>query len=121
MYSNCCCRCSFELEIIKIGQSSHKMYSNNIVNSRVYDKFKFLYKKVWKLIECTMCVCVCVCVCIYIYIYIYIYTHKCTSICCVYVYMYVYLFGLGCFYGKSTVVGYLMPNHVQTYILDIYI
>ena len=31
-YSNCCCSCSFEREIIKIGQSSHKMYSNNIVN-----------------------------------------------------------------------------------------
>ena len=25
-YSNCCCSCSFEPEIIKIGQSSHKMY-----------------------------------------------------------------------------------------------
>ena len=34
MYSNCCCSCSFEREIIKIGQSSHKMYSNNIVNSQ---------------------------------------------------------------------------------------
>ena len=32
MYSNCCCSCPFETEIIKIGQSSHKMYSNNIVN-----------------------------------------------------------------------------------------
>ena len=32
VYSNCCCSCSFEPEIIKIGQSSHKMYSNNIVN-----------------------------------------------------------------------------------------
>ena len=32
VYSNCCCRCSFEPEIIKIGQSSHKVYSNNIVN-----------------------------------------------------------------------------------------
>ena len=32
VYSNCCCSCSFELEIIKIGQSAHKMYSNNIVN-----------------------------------------------------------------------------------------
>ena len=32
MYSNCCCTCSFEAEIIKIGQSSHKVYSNNIVN-----------------------------------------------------------------------------------------
>ena len=32
MYSNSCCSCSFEAEIIKFGQSSHKMYSNNIVN-----------------------------------------------------------------------------------------
>ena len=30
--SNCCCSCSFEPEIITIGQSSHKMYSNNILN-----------------------------------------------------------------------------------------
>ena len=37
--SNCCCSCWFEAEIIKIGQSSHKMYSNNILN------FKCLYKK----------------------------------------------------------------------------
>ena len=32
VYSNCCCSCSFEAEIIKIGLSSHKMYSNNILN-----------------------------------------------------------------------------------------
>ena len=32
VYSNCCSSCSFEAEIIKIGQSSHKMYSNNVVN-----------------------------------------------------------------------------------------
>ena len=32
MYSNCCCSCSFEPEIITTGQSSHKMYSNNILN-----------------------------------------------------------------------------------------
>ena len=32
VYSNSCCSCSFEAEIINIGQSSHKMYSNNIVN-----------------------------------------------------------------------------------------
>ena len=32
VYSNCCCSCSFEAEIIKISQSSHKMYSNNILN-----------------------------------------------------------------------------------------
>ena len=32
VFSNCCCSCSFEAEIIKIVQSSHKMYSNNILN-----------------------------------------------------------------------------------------
>ena len=32
VYSNCCCSCSFEAEIIKIGRSSYKMYSNNIGN-----------------------------------------------------------------------------------------
>ena len=29
VYSNCCCSCWFKAEIIKICQSSHKMYSNN--------------------------------------------------------------------------------------------
>ena len=32
VYSNSYCSCSLEPEIIKIGQSSHKIYSNNIVN-----------------------------------------------------------------------------------------
>ena len=32
VYSNCCCSCWFETEIIKIGQSSLKVYSNNILN-----------------------------------------------------------------------------------------
>ena len=32
VYSNCCCSCLFELEIIEIGQSSHKMYSNKKLN-----------------------------------------------------------------------------------------
>ena len=32
VYSNSCCSCWFEAEMIKIGQSSHKMYSNNILN-----------------------------------------------------------------------------------------
>ena len=32
LYSNCCCSCSFEPEIINIGQSYYKMYSNNILN-----------------------------------------------------------------------------------------
>ena len=32
VYSNCCCSSLFEPETIKGGQSSHKMYSNNILN-----------------------------------------------------------------------------------------
>ena len=32
VYSNCCCSCWFEPEIIKISQSFHKMYSNKILN-----------------------------------------------------------------------------------------
>ena len=32
VYPNCCCSCSFEPEIIRIGQSSDKMYSNNLLN-----------------------------------------------------------------------------------------
>ena len=52
VYSNCCC--SFEAEIIKIGQSSHKMYSNNIVNFQESTTIlNACTKKGWKLIECT--------------------------------------------------------------------
>ena len=32
VYSNSCCSCWFEPEIIKVCQSSHKMYSNNMLN-----------------------------------------------------------------------------------------
>ena len=35
VYSNCCCSSSFEAEIIKIGESSHKMYCNNTQNFQV--------------------------------------------------------------------------------------
>ena len=45
VYSNCCGCCSFEAEIIKICQSSHKMYSNNSEFSRVYDNFECPYEK----------------------------------------------------------------------------
>ena len=62
VYSNCCCSCSFEPEIIKIRQSSHKMYSNNIVNfQESTTMLNACTKKVWELIEATT----------YIYIYIY--------------------------------------------------
>ena len=55
VYSNCCCSCSFEAEIIRIGQSSHKMYSNNIVNFlESMTILNALTKKVRKLIEGTL-------------------------------------------------------------------
>ena len=53
VYSNSCCSCLFEPEIIKIGQSSHNMYRNNIVNFQESTTIlNALTKKVWKLIVC---------------------------------------------------------------------
>ena len=56
VYSNCCCSCSFEPEIIKLGQSSHKMYSNNILNFQesmiILD---VCTKKVWNMCN-TICI-----------------------------------------------------------------
>ena len=37
-----------------------------------------------------------------------------------YIYIQYILFGLVQFYGISTIVGYLMPNLLYTYILNIY-
>ena len=55
MYSNCCCSCSFEPKILKIGQSSHKMYSNNILNFQESMTISNAHsKKVWKLIVSTL-------------------------------------------------------------------
>ena len=43
VYSNCCCSCSFEREMIKISLSSHKMYSNNILNFQESIRTKLLF------------------------------------------------------------------------------
>ena len=96
MYSNCCCSCSFEPEIIKIGQSSHNVYSNNIVNlqesttvlnactKNVWKLIEYIYEYIYIYIYICVCVCVCVCMwvfCMYIYIYIYIYIYVCVYVC----------------------------------------
>ena len=61
VYSNSCCSCSFE--IIKIGQSSPKIYSNNIVNFQESTTIlNACTKKTGNLLNATR---------IYIYIYIY--------------------------------------------------
>ena len=72
MYSNSYSTCSFEAEIIKIGQSSHKMYSNNIQNCHVYI-YIYIY-------------IICICqlqkvMCTYIYIYIYVCVCVCVFVC----------------------------------------
>ena len=55
VYSNSCCSCSFEAEILKVGQSSRKMYSNKIVNFQESTTIlNACTKNVWRLIECTM-------------------------------------------------------------------
>ena len=52
VYSNCCCSYSFEAEIINIGQPSHNMYSNNILNfQESMTILNACTKKVWELIE----------------------------------------------------------------------
>ena len=54
VYSNCCCSCWFEPEIIKIGQSSHEMDSNNILNIQEPTTILNGYiKKISKLFEGT--------------------------------------------------------------------
>ena len=54
VYSNCWCSCSFKPEIIKIGQLSHKMYSNKILNFQESTTILNAHtKKVRKLIVCT--------------------------------------------------------------------
>ena len=58
VYSICYCSCRFEPEIIKIGQSSHKMYSNNILTFQESPVILNAHtKKVWKLIVCPSYVC----------------------------------------------------------------
>ena len=57
MYYNCCCSCSFESEIIKIGQSSDKMYSNKILNCQESPLIlNACSKKSLEIIEITTCI-----------------------------------------------------------------
>ena len=54
MYSNSYCSYKFAPKQEKIGQSSHKEYSNNILKYLEFMAIKnACTKKVWKLIECT--------------------------------------------------------------------
>ena len=118
MYSNSWCSCSFEPEIMKIDQSSHKVYGNNILDFQ---------KSTTMLNTCTkksletywihhiyiyiyMCVCVCVCVCVE-----YIWCINKKSVCnivfkrpCTHLFGYVY--------AISPLVDYSVHNPVYIYI-----
>ena len=73
VYSNSCCSCSFGPEIIKIGESSHKMYSNNIVNVQESTTIlNALTKKVWKLIVCNSYGCKIVESCCLLFVQMYL-------------------------------------------------
>ena len=71
MYFYSYCNCSFEREIIKIGQSSHKVYSNNILNFQESTKNLNAYRKnSGNVLKAPLMF---VSICIYIYIYIYMF------------------------------------------------
>ena len=67
VYSNSCCSSSFEPETIKIGQSSHKMYTNNILNfQESTTMLNACTKKAGNLLNAPR-------VYVYVYMYMYIY------------------------------------------------
>ena len=90
VYSNYCCSCCFEPEIIKIGQSSHKMDSNNILNFQESMSILNAHTKKVKLIVCTS------------YIYTHTDTHTHTHI---YIYIYIYI--------QITIVGSVCVNGLR--------
>ena len=101
VYSNSCCSCSFETEIIKIGQSSHKMYNNNIVNFQesttilnACTKKSGNLLKASRMYVCTCvraraCLCMCICMCVFVHVFVCL----CVWLCmCIYVCMWVSAF-----------------------------
>ena len=66
VYSSSCCSCSFEPEIIKICLSSHKMFSNNIMNFQgSMTILNVCTKKSGNLLKAPR-ICVCVSVCMFV-------------------------------------------------------
>ena len=86
VHSDSCCSCSFESGIQRIGQSSHKIFSVNILNFQESTTIlNACTKKVSVLIEGTANLSLSLSLSIYIYIYnIYIYIY-------IYIYMHIYL------------------------------
>ena len=104
VYSNSCCSCSFEREIIK------SLVSNLIrcIAITYYDNFRWLYKKVWKPTECTTHTHTHAHTHTYIYIYIYIPSYSYLSIY-LFIYEHIYI----PFYS------YLTQTHTHTHTLSL--
>ena len=74
VYSDSCCRCPFDPETIRIGQWSHRMYSNYILNFQESTTILnactkmsgtiLNARRIYIYIYIYVCVCVCVCVCV---------------------------------------------------------
>ena len=121
MCSYSLCSCSFEPEIIKIAQSCHKMYSNNILKfqesttclNACTKKFGTLLNSPY--IYIYMCVCVCVCVCVMLlYLRTHTYTiHKCTHPPSLSLPLslpiYIYIYWLTCWNPRKGVPFHLLP------------
>ena len=81
VYSTSCCSCTFKSEIMKIGQSSHKVYSNNIVNFQGSTTIlNVCTKKVWKLIDGSTYIGSSWSSCVYV--------KESTGVCCLWVHPY---------------------------------
>ena len=99
-FSNSFCSCSFEPQIkIRTAQSSHKIYSNNILNFQMPT-------------ECTYWM-------YYVYIFTYIYTH--TPYIYIYIYMHIYIYIHTYIYIYIYVYIHMythiyMHTHIHTYI-----
>ncbi len=72
VYSNCCCSCWFEPGVIKIGQSSHKMDSNKIVNFQEFKTILNAYTKKPGNLSYAPRIYIIVYLCIYTFIYYFV-------------------------------------------------
>ena len=103
VYSNSCCSCSFEPEIIKIGQSFNTMDRNKIINSQesttIWNaSIKKGLEAYWRQEYMHSCECTCVysnmCMSIFacIYLYVYVHAHICVRICmCANIFIYLHV------------------------------
>ena len=115
VYSNCCCSSWFESEIIKIGLSSLKMYSNNILNcqesttilnacTKNLETYWMHHVYVYTYMQMPLC----------FHIYSYIHTYICH---CVFIHTYIHTYICHCAFMYMSIYTYiLMSLHIYIYI-----